>query len=65
LKNRDYPHKAKGENIFTSTSSRMVKEINIYMQPMTTITDIGLIQEEEFTVKSLKYGHHTETIDLN
>jgi hypothetical protein len=65
IKNPDHPHKPKVEDIFTSTSSMIAKEINVYMSPLTTVSDFGLVNEELTEVKTLKYGHHTEMLDIN
>lgn len=46
MKNAYTPHSPKGEDLFTTISSKIFKEIVVYMQPITTVTDYGIIQED-------------------
>lgn len=43
LKNPNSPYQPKGQDLFTTISSNIYKEISIYLEPLTTITDAGLI----------------------
>ncbi|CAD8071708.1 unnamed protein product [Paramecium primaurelia] len=65
VKNEDYPFLSKAEDIFTTISSKIFKEITFYMQPITVFTDLGLINENYQVQKTLRYKRHTEMIDLN
>ncbi|CAD8086217.1 unnamed protein product [Paramecium sonneborni] len=65
VKNEEQPTISKGEDIFTTISSKIFKEISFYMQPITILTDLGLITEDYQIYKSLRYKRHTEMIDLN
>ncbi|CAK56767.1 unnamed protein product (macronuclear) [Paramecium tetraurelia] len=65
VKNEEEPFKPKGEDIFTTISSKIFKEISFYMQPITVFTDLGLITEDNEIHKTLRYKRHTEMIDLN
>ena len=37
------PFVPKGEDIFTTISSKIFKEITFYLQPVNILTDLGLI----------------------
>lgn len=50
LKNPKKPHSTQGMDIFTTISNRMHKEVHIYYRPITTISDMGYVMEEEETV---------------
>ncbi|CAD8116050.1 unnamed protein product [Paramecium sonneborni] len=65
VKNDKHPFLSKGEDIFTTISSKIFKEISIYMQPITVFTDIGIINEDYEVQNTLRYKRHTEMIDLN
>ncbi|CAD8177416.1 unnamed protein product [Paramecium pentaurelia] len=65
VKNEEQPFISKGEDIFTTISSKIFKEISFYMQPITVFTDLGLITEDYQIQKTLRYKRHTEMIDLN
>ncbi|CAD8081639.1 unnamed protein product [Paramecium sonneborni] len=65
LKNPNSPYDPKGQDLYTTISNNIYKEISIYLQPLTTITDIGLIQTDLIYEKTLRYGKHTEMLDLN
>ncbi|CAD8130927.1 unnamed protein product [Paramecium sonneborni] len=65
VKNAKHPFLSKGEDIFTTISSKIFKEISIYLQPITVFTDIGLINEDYKVQNTLRYKRHTEMIDLN
>ncbi|CAD8080226.1 unnamed protein product [Paramecium sonneborni] len=65
LKNPNSPYNPKGQDLFTTISSNIYKEISIYLEPLTTITDIGLIQTNLKYEKTLRYGRHTEMLDLS
>ncbi|CAD8083655.1 unnamed protein product [Paramecium sonneborni] len=65
LKNPNSPYNPKGQDLFTTISSNIYKEISIYLEPLTTVTDIGLIETELEYYKTLRYGRHTEMLDLN
>ncbi|CAD8168572.1 unnamed protein product [Paramecium pentaurelia] len=65
LKNPKSPYQPKGQDLFTTISSNIYKEISIYLEPLTTITDVGLIQTELEYEKTLRYGRHTEMLDLS
>ncbi|CAK80392.1 unnamed protein product (macronuclear) [Paramecium tetraurelia] len=65
LKNPNSPYQPKGQDLFTTISNNIYKEISIYLEPLTTITDVGLIQTDLEYEKTLRYGRHTEMLDLN
>ncbi|CAD8084647.1 unnamed protein product [Paramecium sonneborni] len=65
VKNQEQPFNSKGEDIFTTISSKIFKEISFYMQPITILTDLGLISEDYYIDQGLRYKRHTEMIDLN
>ncbi|CAD8061767.1 unnamed protein product [Paramecium primaurelia] len=65
LKNPNSPYQPKGQDLFTTISSNIYKEISIYLEPLTTITDVGLIQTKLEYEKTLRYGRHTEMLDLS
>ncbi|CAD8150135.1 unnamed protein product [Paramecium octaurelia] len=65
LKNPNSPYQPKGQDIFTTISNNIYKEISIYLEPLTTITDVGLIQTYLDYEKTLRYGRHTEMLDLS
>ncbi|CAD8180222.1 unnamed protein product [Paramecium octaurelia] len=65
VKNEEEPYFSKGEDIFTTISSKIFKEITFYLEPITIFTDLGLISEDYQVQKSLRYKRHTEMIDLN
>ncbi|CAD8108683.1 unnamed protein product [Paramecium primaurelia] len=65
VNNEDHPFLTKGEDIFTTISSKIFKEISFYMQPITVFTDLGLISENYQIQNTLRYKRHTEMIDLN
>ncbi|CAD8172387.1 unnamed protein product [Paramecium octaurelia] len=65
VKNEEEPFMSKGEDIFTTISSKIFKEISFYMQPITVFTDLGLVTEDNQIHKTLRYKRHTEMIDLN
>ena len=46
VKNEETPFISKGEDFFTTISSKIFKEISFYMQPSTMYTDLGLITED-------------------
>ncbi|CAK80907.1 unnamed protein product (macronuclear) [Paramecium tetraurelia] len=65
VKNEEQPYLQRGEDIFTTISSKIFKEITFYMEPITIFTDLGLISEDYQVQKTLRYKRHTEMIDLN
>ncbi|CAD8160381.1 unnamed protein product [Paramecium octaurelia] len=65
LKNPNSPYQPKGQDLFTTISNNIYKEISVYLEPLTTITDVGLIQTDLEYEKTLRYGRHTEMLDLS
>ncbi|CAD8156370.1 unnamed protein product [Paramecium octaurelia] len=59
------PYIPKGEDLFTTISSKIFKEITIYLQPVTTYTDSGNFFQDFHQDTTVKYMHHTEMIDFN
>ncbi|CAK80086.1 unnamed protein product (macronuclear) [Paramecium tetraurelia] len=59
------PYNPKGQDLFTTISSNIYKEISIYLEPLTTVTDVGLIETDLEYYKTLRYGRHTEMLDLS
>ncbi|CAD8069656.1 unnamed protein product [Paramecium primaurelia] len=65
LMNPNSPYNPKGQDLFTTISSNIYKEISIYLEPLTTLTDVGLIETELEYYKTLRYGRHTEMLDIS
>ncbi|CAD8160599.1 unnamed protein product [Paramecium pentaurelia] len=65
LQTTQNPYIPKGEDLFTTISSQIFKEITIYLQPVTTYTDSGAFFQDFHYDTTLKYLHHTEMIDFN
>ncbi|CAD8074058.1 unnamed protein product [Paramecium sonneborni] len=65
LQTTQSPYIPKGEDLFTTISSQIFKEITIYLQPVTTYTDSGAFFSDIHYDTTLKYLHHTEMIDFN
>ncbi|CAD8072532.1 unnamed protein product [Paramecium sonneborni] len=55
----------KVEDIYTTISARVTKDVEIFMQPITTITDFGYFQKEIRKDTTIRYFSDKEIIDFN
>jgi hypothetical protein len=51
--------------MFTTTSSKIFKEISFYLEPVTVLSDFGLITKDYEELKSLRFKYKTEMLDFN
>ncbi|CAD8154036.1 unnamed protein product [Paramecium pentaurelia] len=64
---RDFlqPQIPKVEDIYTTISAKVTKDVEIFMQPITTITDYGYFQKELRKDTTIRYQQDKEIIDFN
>ncbi|CAK79722.1 unnamed protein product (macronuclear) [Paramecium tetraurelia] len=64
---RDFtqPQIPKVEDIYTTISAKVTKDVEIFMQPITTLTDFGYFQKELRKDTTLRYFSDKEIIDFN
>ncbi|CAD8072949.1 unnamed protein product [Paramecium primaurelia] len=55
----------KVEDIYTTISAKVTKDVEIFMQPITTITDFGYFQKELRKDTTIRYFYDKEIIDFN
>ncbi|CAD8087972.1 unnamed protein product [Paramecium sonneborni] len=65
LRNYEQPNVAKVEEIQTTISSQVMKDITIFMQPITTLTEEGLLDELVRKDSTIRYQKNQEIIDFN
>ncbi|KAM3132863.1 hypothetical protein pb186bvf_015011 [Paramecium bursaria] len=65
LSDPDHVIHPRGQDTYTTISSKMYKELTIYMQSITAHTDIGTLMSTISTEQTLQYSRQTELIDFN
>ncbi|CAD8166995.1 unnamed protein product [Paramecium pentaurelia] len=65
LRNYQQPNVPKVEEIQTTISSQVTKDITLFMQPITTLTEEGLLDELVRKDATIRYQKSQEIIDFN
>ncbi|CAD8176651.1 unnamed protein product [Paramecium octaurelia] len=65
LRNYQQPNVPKVEEIQTTISSQVMKDITLFMQPITTLTEDGLLDELIRKDATIRYQKSQEIIDFN
>ncbi|CAK74781.1 unnamed protein product (macronuclear) [Paramecium tetraurelia] len=65
LRNYQQPNVPKVEEIQTTISSQVLKDITLFMQPITTLTEEGLLDELVRKDSTIRYQKSQEIIDFN
>ncbi|CAK79485.1 unnamed protein product (macronuclear) [Paramecium tetraurelia] len=65
LRNYQQPNVPKVEEIQTTISSQVMKDITLFMQPITTLTEDGLLDELIRKDANIRYQKSQEIIDFN
>ncbi|CAD8065137.1 unnamed protein product [Paramecium primaurelia] len=65
LRNYQQPNVPKVEEVQTTISSQVMKDITLFMQPITTLTEEGLLDELVRKDSTIRYQKSQEIIDFN